>query len=192
MLVLIANFDKYSFVRILKENAHFDFGKNIQISLNFNEMKGLIVREAQLTDLAVLKSFEQELIKAERPYDPTIRDDATSYYDLKDYITRDEVFVVVAVYEDEIVSSGYVFAKPARSYLDHEFYAHMGFMFTLPEFRGKGINQKIIKALSEWASEKNLVEARLTVYNDNHGAIRAYEKAGFSKHLNEMRIRLKP
>ncbi|MGB5500466.1 MAG: GNAT family N-acetyltransferase, partial [Maribacter sp.] len=31
-------------------------------------------------------------------------------------------------------------------------------------------------------------EIRLTVYDENHAAIRAYEKVGFKKHIIEMRL----
>jgi len=67
-------------------------------------------------------------------------------------------------------------------------YAYLGFMYTVPEFRGLGVNQRIIEALKKWALTKGLIEIRLTVYGDNIPALRAYEKAGFVKHIVEMRI----
>jgi ribosomal protein S18 acetylase RimI-like enzyme len=167
------------------------FAKNIQICRIFNQMEGLIIRDAELKDLPVLKAFEQELIKAERPFDPTIRPNPVSYYDLGEYVRSDEVKVVVAQFHDEIVSSGYAYAKQARSYLDHDQYAYLGFMYTRPEFRGKGINQEIVRELMGWAKANNLNEIRLTVYHDNLPAIKAYEKVGLKSHLNEMRLRLK-
>jgi GNAT superfamily N-acetyltransferase len=86
------------------------------------------------------------------------------------------------------VGSGYARPKPARSYLDHEYYAYLGFMYTVPEFRGKGVNRKILTALREWSLDKGFRELRLTVYETNTQAIRAYEKAGFQKHIVEMRL----
>jgi len=154
-------------------------------------MKRLIIREAELRDLPVLKAFEQELIKAERPFDPTIRPDPVSYYDLEEYVKSDAVKVVVAEVDGQIVSSGYAYAKAARTYLDHKEYAYLGFMYTKPEFRGKGINKNIVDTLKNWAREHNLPEVRLTVYGENLPAIKAYEKAGFKSHINEMRLRLK-
>ena len=154
-------------------------------------MKGLIIRDAVPDDLPVLKAFEQELVRAERPFDPTIRPDPVSYYDLAAYVRSDDVKVVVAEIEGTLISSGYAYAKPARSYLDHKEYAHLGFMYTVPEYRGKGINRRIIEVLMDWAKENGLLELRLTVYHDNFPAIKAYEKVGFQEHLNEMRLRLK-
>ncbi|MEM8510417.1 MAG: GNAT family N-acetyltransferase [Bacteroidota bacterium] len=154
-------------------------------------MESIVVRDAVLDDLPVLLDFEQEIIKAERPFDPTIQSGSVNYYNLSDYIADATVKVVVAQYGNEIVGSGYALRKSARHYLDHNEYAYLGFMYVLPAFRGKGINQGITQKLMEWAREQGLFEVRLTVYENNIPAIKAYEKSGFEKHLNEMRIRLK-
>lgn len=154
-------------------------------------MEELLLRDAIPSDLPTLKAFEQEIIKAERPFDPTIRPNPVVYYDLEKYVLDDAVKVVVAEHKGQIVASGYALAKTARAYLDHERYAYLGFMYTVPSFRGKGINGKIIELLKDWSRSNGLAEIRLTVYQDNTGAIRAYEKQGFEQHINEMRIRLK-
>ncbi|MBT8311993.1 MAG: GNAT family N-acetyltransferase, partial [Flavobacteriaceae bacterium] len=128
-------------------------------------------------------------IEAERPFDPTIRQPPVKYYDLKALLLDEHVGVFVAEYNGMLVSSGYGMARKARSYLDHEEYAYLGFMYTLPEYRGKGINQRILRALQDWAKSMGLIELRLTVYEDNLPAVKAYEKAGFRKHIIEMRLR---
>jgi GNAT superfamily N-acetyltransferase len=151
-------------------------------------LSNLIIREAQLDDLPVLLQFEQEIVKAERPFDPTIREGHVSYYDLKSMIEDSNACVVVAEVDGRIVSSGYAIIKKARHYLDHEDYAYLGFMFTDEVYRGKGINAQIIDFLKIWAEAKGLNEIRLTVYNDNLPAIKAYEKVGFKKHIIEMRL----
>ena len=154
-------------------------------------MNGLRIRDARPSDIPQLLQFEQELVKAERPFDPTIRPDPVSYYDLREYVTSGMVKVVVAEVDGKIVSSGYAYEKEARPYLDHATYAHLGFMYTVPEYRGKGINKKLIDVLLDWARSNELTEVRLTVYDDNTSAIKAYEKVGFTNHLQEMRLRLK-
>ena len=62
-------------------------------------------------------------------------------------------------------------------------------MYTMPEHRGKGINGQLMADLKQWAKKRGLTEFRLTVYEGNLSAIRAYEKAGLSRHLLEMRWR---
>ncbi len=153
-------------------------------------MKDVRIREAIESDLEILLDLEKALIKAERPFDPTIRNGPLHYYDLKEFIANKEAKVVVAVVDGQIVSSGFGIARAARSYLDHDQYAYLGFMYTLPEYRGKGINGKIVEELTKWARSKGLMEVRLTVYQDNNPAIAAYEKVGFRKHIIEMRMSL--
>lgn len=151
-------------------------------------MDDIVIREASLDDLEQLLEMEQGLIAAERPFDPTIRQPPVVYYDLKSMLEDDGYYVVVAEIKDQIVSSGYATTRLARPYLDHKEYAYLGFMFTLPEHRGIGINNLIVDALKKWAKSQDLIEIRLTVYPENLPAIRAYEKAGFVKHLIEMRL----
>jgi len=157
----------------------------------FSDMENILIRDAKLDDLETLLEFEQEIIKAERPFDPTIRQSPVSYYDLADYIERDDSKVMVAEVKGELVASGYALKRKARHYLDHEDYSYLGFMFCKPNYRGKGIIQKLIDELKVWSKEQGLLEVRLTVYQDNTPAVKAYEKSGFKSHINEMRLRLK-
>lgn len=151
-------------------------------------MGDFIVRSAKLKDLKVLLEFEQGIIEAERPMDPTLAPDPISYYDLSEMISTDTAEVIVVEQYAQIIASGYAKIKKARHYLDHEFYSYLGFMYTTPEFRGKGVNKLIIDELKKWSISKGLKEIRLTVYDDNIEALKAYEKVGFKKHLIEMRL----
>lgn len=153
-------------------------------------MNTIKIRKAQLDDLKTLLEFEQGIIAAERPYDPTLNEDKIHYYDIEKMILTDDVEVVVAEIDTVIVGSGYARITTAKPYLNHQSYAYLGFMFTDPKYRGKGVNSKIIEALKNWCRSRDIDELRLDVYNDNPSAIKAYEKAGFKKHLINMRLGL--
>ncbi len=146
------------------------------------------VRKATLEDLPVLLEFEQGLIQAERPMDPTIKEGKISYYDVGEFIRSEDAEVYVVEREGEILASGYARIMPDRHYLKHDRMGHLGFMFVPEEHRGQGLNQLIIKKLIEWCKSKGLNEIRLTVYQSNEPALRAYEKAGFRRHLVTMRL----
>ncbi|WP_281238913.1 GNAT family N-acetyltransferase [Flavobacterium praedii] len=148
----------------------------------------IYIRKAIPEDLSILLEFEQGIIAAERPFDPTLKEGEISYYDLKKMITAHDVEVVVAVLNDQIIGSGYARINNAKSYLNHELFAYLGFMYTHPDHRGKGVNKQIIEALSNWIRSQGIFEIRLDVYNDNPSAIKAYEKVGFKKHLINMRL----
>lgn len=151
-------------------------------------MDTIHIRSATLNDLKVLRTFEQGVIKAERPFDVTLDADPITYYDLGELIQNDNALVVVAETNGTVIASGFALVKPAKHYLDHDHFAYLGFMYTRPEYRGKGVNARIVERLKQWSFAKGLKEIRLTVYNDNQSAIKAYEKVGFKKHIITMRL----
>jgi ribosomal protein S18 acetylase RimI-like enzyme len=152
-----------------------------------NEIK---IRKARVEDLNILLEFEQGIITAERPFDPTLKEEKINYYNIEKMITAPDIELLVAEIGSQIVGSGYARIEIAKPYLNHSNYAYLGFMYTDPEHRGKGINAKIIQGLKEWSKSLKITELRLDVYNDNSSAIRAYEKVGFKKHLVNMRVGL--
>lgn len=146
------------------------------------------VRKATLEDLPVLMEFMNGLVDAERPMDPTIKEGKVIYYDLSEIIKNDDSELFVVELNNELVASGYAKIKDDRPYLKHKKQGYLGFMFVPEKHRGNGYNKLIIDALLKWCKTKNVHEIRLSVYNNNPSAIRAYEKAGFSKHLVDMRL----
>ncbi len=147
-------------------------------------------RTAKTSDLEYLYEFEQGIISAERPFDPTLKEGKINYYDLKKMIQQDDVEIILAVLGEEIIGSGYVKIIKAKPYLKFESLAYIGFIYVKPDHRRKGISQTIIKKLIQWAKSKGMNEVRLNVYHDNDQAVRAYEKIGMKKHLIEMRMEI--
>ena len=152
-----------------------------------NEVK---IRKASLDDLEQLMIFEQDLIKTERPFDPTLKPDPIKYYDLKSLITSPLAEVVVAETDNKVIASGYARIDRSKPFLKHSTHAYLGFMYVLPEYRGQGINKQIMDALKDWAVSQNITEFSLEVYYNNISAIKAYEKIGFSRYILEMRYNL--
>lgn len=153
-------------------------------------MKKIIFRSALIDDLPVLYEFEQGIINAERPFDPTLKSGHINYYDIKAMIESKDTELIVALMDGEIIASAYVKSRKAKSYLKFKNYAYLGFMYVKPEYRGRGISHKVIEKLISWAKSRNLNELRLDVYDENLKAVRAYEKAGLKKHLIEMRMEI--
>ena len=148
------------------------------------------IRKASIVDLEQLLAFEQGLIKTERPFDPNVKPDPVNYYDLKAMLTDPQIEMVVAEVNNKVIASGYARIDKSKPYLKHSQHAYLGFMYVLPEYRGQGINKKIMDVLKNWAAAQNITEFRLEVYSENVSAIKAYEKAGFSKYFLEMRFNL--
>ncbi|KPM48254.1 GNAT family N-acetyltransferase [Jiulongibacter sediminis] len=151
----------------------------------------LTIREARPDELPELKGFEQEIIKAERPFDSTLAPDPISYYNLAELMAAEDSIVIIAEAEGQLVGSGFAQIRKPKNYYTYSVYTHLGFMFVDPRFRGMGVNARIIEALTAWSKERGVDEIRLTVYPDNAAAIKAYEKVGFKSQLVEMRLNLK-
>lgn len=150
-------------------------------------MINIQIRPAALSDLPTLLEFEQGVVAAERPMDPTIKSGGVQYYDLPAMIAASHIQLLVAEYQGKLVGSGYARIETGRHYLRHAQHAYLGFMYVDPAFRGQGINTQIIERLRQWADSQGITELRLDVYTINTRAIRAYEKAGFIPHLLQMR-----
>jgi GNAT superfamily N-acetyltransferase len=150
--------------------------------------KEIVIRKAVHNDLETLLEFEQGVINAERPFDPTLKKEKTKYYDLDEMLTASHIHLVVAEQENKIIGCGYARIENAQPYLEHKQHSYLGFMYTHPHHRGKGVNKQIIDELIRWSKKKSVTEMRLEVYYDNSPAIQAYEKAGFSTHMITMRM----
>ena len=154
-------------------------------------MKKITIRPARKEDLPTLLEFEQGVITAERPMAvETLKETKINYYDIAAMIEATDVEILVAESDGELVGSGYARIVDSKPYLKHPQHCYLGFMFVPIEHRGKGINKLIIDKLREWTLSQNIYEMRLEVYHNNPPAIRAYEKAGFTKNLVEMRVGL--
>lgn len=151
-------------------------------------MQTLITRPATVADIDTLRLFEQGVIEAERPYDPTLKNGTIYYYDLELLINSPASVLMVVELNGELLASGYARVETAKPYLQHPQHAYLGFMYTHPTHRGKGLNKLVLDALKQWARERGITELRLEVYHNNRSAIRAYEKAGFSQLMIEMRM----
>lgn len=151
---------------------------------------GISVRRATRLDLGVLQEFEQGVIAAERPFDPTIKKGEVRYYDIAALIDNDDAFMAIAESDGAPVACGFARKTPSRSFVDPPEHAYVGLIFVAPPFRGRGVTGAILRTLSEWAKAKGLSEMRLEVYPENAAALRAYEKQGFAPHSLEMRASL--
>ncbi len=148
----------------------------------------LILREATNSDLPVLRELEQRVIEAERPFDASIRNDETHYYDLCDLISNQDSCLVVAEESNEIVGTGYAQIRASKEAFTHERHTYLGFMYVATEHRGKGINSQVMSYLVQWSKSKGITDLYLNVYHQNESAIKAYEKSDFEPCLLEMKL----
>jgi GNAT superfamily N-acetyltransferase len=147
-------------------------------------------RTATTRDIDALRRFEQAIVSAERAFDPTLKPGNIQYYDIERLILADNVRFVIAERGRALVGCGFARIDSAETYLSHSQQAYFGLMYVDPQYRGQSINGGIVECLKQWCRARGVTELRLEVYSDNLVAVGAYEKAGFAKHMIEMRLRL--
>jgi RimJ/RimL family protein N-acetyltransferase len=147
-------------------------------------------RAATAQDIDALRQCEQGIVSAERAFDPTLKAGRVQYYDIEKMILDEQVRFVVAERGNELIGCGFARIDTAKAFLSHSQQAYLGLMYVDPRYRGQSINGQIVERLKQWCRTKGVSELRLDVYSDNLIALGAYEKAGFSKHMIEMRLRL--
>lgn len=146
------------------------------------------IREAKLSDLDLLRKFEQEVIMYERPFAPNLKNDPIQYYDLEKLIHDKDSYLLVATLNDDIIGTGYSVIETSEPFKKPDKYAYLGFMFVKPQHRGKGVNGKIIDALIDINKANGITEVQLDVYAENQSALKAYKKKGFTEDLLKMRL----
>ena len=80
-------------------------------------MEQIKIRKAAPDDLEQLLRFEQHLIKFERTFDPTVKPDPITYYDLKMMLTAPHIEVAVAEINNKIIASGYARIDKSKPFL---------------------------------------------------------------------------
>ena len=148
------------------------------------------LREAKLSDLSTLLDFEKSLIKYERTFTPNLKKTNFNYYDLKSYIQDPNISVVVAEKNGSLIASGYALVRLNKIYKNPSHIVFLGFMYVVPEFRGLGINKRILDYLIKWGQKKGYSEFQLDVYAPNKSAIKAYKKIGFIFETITMRLNI--
>ena len=153
-------------------------------------MAVISTRPAKIDDLKALQEFEQGIIKVERPLDPFLKAGRIYYYNIEELITAEDVNLLVAVSNNEIIGSGYVRIEKSSEYHKNKKNGYVGFIYVKPEFRGKKISTIILESLKYWAKKRGLNELRLDVYHNNTSAIKSYERFGFNKSMINMRMEI--
>jgi ribosomal protein S18 acetylase RimI-like enzyme len=57
---------------------------------------------------------------------------------------------------------------------------HLGSLWVRPADRGKGVGDRLVQAVAEWAGRQGAAELRLTVAEDNEKAAALYRRNGFA------------
>lgn len=146
----------------------------------------ILIRQANLEDVSILREFEQGVVEAERPFAANLKSGPVEYYDLPQLIESEQACLLVAEFAGKIVACGYARIEQDKPYFTPQQFAYLGFMYVAPEMRGMGVNQRILAALESWTLDQGVKMLKLDVYANNAAALRAYQKYGFEAQLLQM------
>ena len=146
----------------------------------------MILRPAKLQDLTTLRIFEQGVIAAERPFALNLKEHDIHYYDIEALINDDDSVLIVAEHEGQLLACGYARLQLSKQHIHPDRYAYLGFMYVVPEQRGKHLIDDVFKKLMDWASDQDVNAFELDVYSTNESAIRAYKRLGFTPNMVQM------
>lgn len=96
---------------------------------------------------------------------------------LKEHLNKDIYFFIEVIDDKIIATCGLQIIKYMPQCIESGIEGYICDVYTLDEYRRKGIQTNLIKKCIKFAEEKNVIELKLS--SDNPEAIRIYERQGF-------------
>lgn len=153
----------------------------------------IVYREATLADVAALARLRIDFLKEVQSPETHLIDEEGLDKILQDYfaeyLSNGDFVAYLALVDNEIVStSGLCFSKiiPGFTLLDGRV-AYIMNIYTLPQWRKKGIGKQVFHHILEAAKTRNYKRVLLHATEDGRPV---YEKFGFRATSDEMELRI--
>ncbi|HET8625802.1 MAG TPA: GNAT family N-acetyltransferase [Thermomicrobiales bacterium] len=142
------------------------------------------LREAVLSDYPAIRDLlhDSDAYHAQHAPEVARLPDAPRFNrdELAELLANDNCLVVVAEHENAAV--GFIEASvrlPERSDEAGIPWCGINNLVVASQWRRKGVGRRLVEAAEEWARRKQLVQARLEVFEFNDGARALYEMLGY-------------
>ena len=152
----------------------------------------VVLRTATIEDLPTLLQFEQGVVSAERALvSSMVQTGEVTYYNLPALITaHTQALVLIAELSGVAIGCGLTKILPNKEFYSEKLKGYIGLIYVLPKYRRRGVSRFILDSLVDWLRLKEVKDIRLDVFSNNHQALAAYQKIGFSPLLIEMQLQL--
>ncbi|MGD9347287.1 MAG: GNAT family N-acetyltransferase [Candidatus Aminicenantes bacterium] len=142
------------------------------------EKENYVARRAELSDLEILVSFAVQEAKEAEGIELSLENVRRG---ISSALANDSLgrFLVLTQDNEEVIGNVSIIRE--WSNWNGGYYWWIQSLFILPEFRGKGLIQKLIDAVKVEAHRGGAIDLRRYVHGKNERAIKAYHKAGFSE-----------
>ena len=142
------------------------------------------IRTATIRDVdKVIELSSQLCINEHKYYDNTVDINFAQNNQkfFKDCISNEDFLTLVAVIEDNIVGFLIGSISETEVYRNFDKIAEIYSMLVNPEYRSKGIGNKLVKNFLQWSKDR-VKRAKVVVSAPNKRGIEFYRKAGFNEH----------
>lgn len=154
----------------------------------------MTIRAAEQTDYEMVKKLQDALFVVHRQVRPDYFNSQPGYtkQEFEGQLTLPGAISLVAACDEQIV--GFCFGKieqtAGNSFCKARKIAVIEDLFTLPEYRGRGVASSLLKKAREKAIAENAEALELCVWDFNTDALRLYEKLGLRMQYHRMEERL--
>ena len=158
-------------------------------------MAEVIIRKAREDELKIVQELNHDLFLHDQEYDPFLNMDwsfgeqAEKYY--KDAISGKDGVCFVAEVDGRVV--GYLaggMIKPYR-YRTIKKQSELGDTLVKESSRGQGIGEKLFNEFLKWSREQGAERIKVSASSKNSGAIKFYERVGFTPYATELEYEIK-
>ena len=152
-----------------------------------------MVRKATNNDISAISELYREQFREMAKLIPDfIKEGDQSVEFLEKTISSDDSDILV--YENDGIVVGFILLQ-AKERPDFDFmrpgkYCYIMDIIVTEAHRNKGFGTALMNSANDWAKEQNCNFVNLDVLVNNHGAIKLYEKLGFTPKAQEMYCKL--
>ena len=152
-----------------------------------------MVRKATHDDISAISELYREQFREMAKLIPDfIKEGEQSIEFLEKTISDDDSDILVYENDDTVV--GFILLQ-AKERPDFDFmrpgkYCYIMDIIVTEAHRNKGFGTALMNSANDWAKEQNCNFVNLDVLVNNHGAIKLYEKLGFTPKAQEMYCKL--
>ncbi len=152
-----------------------------------------MIRKATVDDIPAISELYREQFREMSKLIPDfIKEGDQSVEFLEKTISNDDSDILV--YEDNGNVVGFILLQ-AKERPDFDFmrpgkYCYIMDIIVTEAHRNKGFGTALMNSANDWAKEQNCNFVNLDVLVNNHGAIKLYEKLGFTPKAQEMYCKL--
>lgn len=138
-----------------------------------------IASNENIDEICSLRIFQQEEIKILNFTD----NEKTNLFEetkefLKEHLNKDVIFFIEVIDKKIVATCGIQIINYMPKFMKNGITGYICDVYTLPDYRKKGIQRNLINLTVEFAKEKNVT--KLELYTSNEDMVNIYKNLGFS------------